>query len=135
MFLYINQRLFQSVLTNQKHYWELKGNSSLNMYLHIQFYLKCLELFWSVWKQPLEVFCGSECSWGVFGIHRRVPVLGSLFDKVAGLRPAALLRGGPGACFLWFLQNFWAPFLSSLQSTSGQLLLSKNLHLWYLANL
>ena len=125
MFLYINQRLFQSILTNQKHYLELKGNSSLNMYLHIQFHLKCLELFWSVWKKPLEVFCGSGCAWGFFGIHRRVPVLGSLFDKVAGLRPATLLRVGSGAnVFLWFLQNFWAPFLSSLQSTSGQLLLS-----------
>ena len=48
------------------------------MYLDIRFYLRCLAIFRSVRKQPLEVFCGSWSSCGFCRIHGRALVLGSL---------------------------------------------------------
>ena len=40
-------------------------------------------------NQPLEVFCKEIYS---FNIHRRTPVLESLFNNVGVLRPAILLK-------------------------------------------
>ena len=73
-------------------------------------------------KQPPEVFCKKRCSWKFRKIHRKTPVPESLFNKVAGLRPATLLKKR-----LWhrcFPVNF-AKFLRTpfLQNTSGRLLL------------
>ena len=36
-----------------------------------------------VQKQPPEVFCKKRCSKKFRNIHRKIPVLESLFDKVA----------------------------------------------------
>ena len=64
-------------------------------------------------KQPPEVFCGSGCSWGFRGINRRDPVSGCLFNKVAGLRLAALLKGR--LCFsCGFYEIFGSTFLGRL---------------------
>ena len=73
-------------------------------------------------KQPPEVFCKKSCSKKFREIPRKTPVPESLFNKVAGLRPATLLkkrlwhRCFPGN-FVKFLRT---PFL---QNTSGRLLL------------
>ena len=37
-------------------------------------------------KQPPEVFCKKRCPWKFRNIHRKTPVLESLFNKVAGLK-------------------------------------------------
>ena len=54
----------------------------------------------NVQKQPPEVFCKKMCSWKFHKIHRRTPVPEAFFNKVAGLRPATLLkkRLWPEAC-------------------------------------
>ena len=40
-------------------------------------------------------------------IYKKAPVSGSFFNKVAGLRPASLLkRNSDTGAFLWILQNF-----------------------------
>ena len=43
-------------------------------------------------KQPPEVFCKKRCSQKFHKIHKKTPVPESLFNKVAGLRPATLLK-------------------------------------------
>ena len=48
-----------------------------------------------------------RCSWKFRKIHRKTPVSESLFNKVAGLRPATLLKKVSGTvAFLWILRNF-----------------------------
>ena len=65
-----------------------------------------------------------RCSWKFRKFHMKIPVPESLFNKVAGLRPATLLKKR-----LWhkcFPMNF-AKFLRTLllQNSSGWLLLTK----------
>ena len=43
-------------------------------------------------KQPPEMFCKKRCSQKFHKIHKKTPVPESLFNKVAGLRPATLLK-------------------------------------------
>ena len=43
-------------------------------------------------KQPPEVFYKKRCSYKFRKIHRKTPVPESLFNKVAALRPATLLK-------------------------------------------
>ena len=43
-------------------------------------------------KQPLEVFCGKTFSYKIQKFHKKTPMLESLFNKVAGLRPATSLK-------------------------------------------
>ena len=69
-----------------------------------------------------EVFFKKRCSWKFHKIDRKTPVPETLFNKVAGLRPATLLKKS-----LWhrcFPVNF-EQFLKtpSLQNKSGRLLL------------
>ena len=47
-------------------------------------------------KQPPEVFCKKRCSKKFHKIHKKTPVPESLFNKVAGLKPATLLNRGSG---------------------------------------
>ena len=71
-------------------------------------------------KQPPEVFCKKRCSYEFPKIHRKTPVPKSLFSKVAGLRPATLLK--KSFCHSCFPVNF-TKFLRTpfLQNTSGQM--------------
>ena len=46
----------------------------------------------NVQKHPPEVFCKKICSWKFRKIHRKTPVPEAFFNKVAGLRPATLLK-------------------------------------------
>ena len=75
-------------------------------------------------KQPPEVFREKRCSWKFHKIHRKTPVPGLFFNKVAGLRPATLLK--KRLLHRCFLVNF-AKFLRTpfLQNTSGRLLLKR----------
>ena len=43
-------------------------------------------------KQPPEVFCKHRCSQKFLKIHRKTPVLESLFNKASGLWPAILFK-------------------------------------------
>ena len=54
----------------------------------------------NVQKQPPEVFCKKMCSWKFRRIHRQTPVPEVFLNKVAGLRPATLLKKRllPQAC-------------------------------------
>ena len=55
----------------------------------------------NVKKQPPEVFCRNRFCYKFRKIHRKTPVPESLFNKVAGLRPATLLQKDSGtAVFL-----------------------------------
>ena len=79
------------------------------------------DLIWYYRSSYLEVFCRKGTLKKFREIHRKTPVPEPLFNKVAGLRPATLLKKGP-----WhrcFLVNF-AKFLRTtfLQNTSGRLL-------------
>ena len=65
--------------------------------------------------QPPEVFYDGGCSWGFCGIHGRALVPGFFFDKVAGLRHAALLKGR-----LW-RGYFFCVFFRVLQDFSGRI--------------
>ena len=74
-------------------------------------------------KQPPEVFYNKSRSQKFHKIHRKTPVPESLFfNKVAGLRPATLLKKKLWhSCFpVNFAEFLRAPFL---QNTSGRLLL------------
>ena len=58
-------------------------------------------------KQPAELFFKKSCSINFCKIHRETPVLKSLFNKVAGLRPAtSWKRDSDTGVFLWILRNF-----------------------------
>ena len=46
----------------------------------------------NVQKQSPEAFCKKMCSWKFHKIHRKTPVPETFFNKVAGLRPATLLK-------------------------------------------
>ena len=46
----------------------------------------------NVQKQSPEAFCKKMCSWKFHKIHRKTPVPEAFFNKVAGLRPATLLK-------------------------------------------
>ena len=46
----------------------------------------------NVQKQPSEAFYKKMCSWKFHKIHRKTPVPEAFFNKVAGLRPATLLK-------------------------------------------
>ena len=46
----------------------------------------------NVQKQPPEAFCKKMCSWKFHKIHRKTPVPEVFFNRVAGLRPATLLK-------------------------------------------
>ena len=45
------------------------------------------------WVHKCSSFRSSRCSWEFRNIHRKTPSLEFLFDKVAILRPATLLKG------------------------------------------
>ena len=89
----------------------------------------------NVQKQPPEVFCKKMCSWKFHKIHRKTPVPETFFNKVAGLRPATLLkkRLWPEACNVikkdTLVQVFSCEFCEIsktpfLQNTSERLLLN-----------
>ena len=48
----------------------------------------------NVQKQPPEVFCKKMCFWKFQKIHRKTPVPEAFSNKVAGLKPATLLKRG-----------------------------------------
>ena len=73
----------------------------------------------NIQKQPLEIFCEKRCS---LKFHK---IQSLFFNKVAGLRPATLLKKR-----LWY-RSFPVNFVKvlrtpSLQNTSGRLLLNVN---------
>ena len=46
----------------------------------------------NVQKEPAEALCKKMCSWKFHKIHRKTLVPENFFNKVAGLRPAILLK-------------------------------------------
>ena len=74
-------------------------------------------------QRPPVVFCEKRCSWKFRKTHRKTPVSESLFNTVAGLRPATLLKKR-----FWhrYVPENFAKFLRTpfLQNTSWQLLLN-----------
>ena len=53
-----------------------------------------------------------ECSEKFFKIHRKTPVMKCLFNKIAGLRPAALLKSDSSkGVFPWILRDFVYDYL------------------------
>ena len=59
-------------------------------------------------KQLLADVLQNRCCEEFCNIHRETPVLESLFNKVAGLRSATLLKENSSTgAFLWILRNFW----------------------------
>ena len=79
-----------------------------------------LILNWDTQKQPPEVFCKIRCSQKFRKIHRKKPVLESLFKEKC--RPATLLKKRLWS--RWFPVNF-VKFLRTpfLQNISGRLVL------------
>ena len=79
-----------------------------------------------VQKQAPEVFCLKRCSQKFDKIHRKTPV-GLFLTKVAGLRPATLLKKRLWhRCFpVNFVKLLRTPFL---QNTPGRLLLAVSPH-------
>ena len=58
-------------------------------------------------KQPPEVFCKESYSQKFCNIHRKAPVLESLFNKASPSRPTTLLkRDFNTGVFLLILRNF-----------------------------
>ena len=43
-------------------------------------------------KQPLELFCKKRCSEKFCKFHRKIPVLKSLFNRVAGLEECSFIK-------------------------------------------
>ena len=65
----------------------------------------------NVQKQPPVAFGKKMCSWEFHKIHRKTPVLDTFFNKLAGLRPATLLKKR-----LWY-RCFPVNFVKFLQNT------------------
>ena len=63
-----------------------------------------------------EVFFIKRCSLKLRNIYWKMPVLGSLSNKVAGLKACNFIRKGPQhRFFLWNLRKFWrTPFLKNI---------------------
>ena len=58
-----------------------------------------------IYKQPLKCYL-KRCSYKSRIYHTKKPVLESLFDKAASLKPATLLkRDSSASIFLWILRN------------------------------
>ena len=77
----------------------------------------------NVQKQRPEAFCKKMCSWKFHKIHRKTPVPEAFFNKVAGLRPATLLK--KRLWYMCFLVNFVKfPRTPFLKNRSERLLLN-----------
>ena len=102
----------------------IKRKLELNIYLDIRFYLNCLPFFYLFWSSHRR--CSVEVSviGGFAGFAGELLSWGQFYNKVAGLWPAALLKGRlwRGCLFLWVLRDFWErPFY---RAPLGWLLLS-----------
>ena len=82
------------------------------------------------WTQPQKVICKGRCSEKFHKLHRKTPVLESLFNKVAGLIPATLLkRDAIAGVFMWNLRNFEEHlFEDHLQTTASDQISFSFLH-------
>ena len=101
------------------------GNEATSKFVNKRLAVNC-KSFGYHQKQPPEMFCKKRCSWKFRKIHRKTHLPESLFNEVAGSRPATLLT-----MRLWhgcFPVNF-VKFLrtSFLQNTSGGCLQCKPL--------
>ena len=109
------------------------SNKFSTLILHFYWWIFTL-ILWCFQKQPPEIFCKGKGVLRHFAKFTGKHLCQSLFfNKVAGLRPATLLKKR-----LWyrcFPVNF-AKFLGTpfLQSTSGRLLLCFHSLLWKLGN-
>ena len=65
-------------------------NNAINLKLLTNFMTK--NIFVKLQKQPPDGFCKKSYSWKFCKTHRKTPVPESLFNKVAGPRPATLLQ-------------------------------------------
>ena len=74
-------------------------------------------------KQPLEVFSEKRFSYKFHKIHRKTSVPILFFNKVAGLRPASLLKKRPWhRCFpLNFAKFLRTPFLQNTPAWNANL--------------
>ena len=74
-------------------------------------------------KQPSEVFYKKRCSVEVCKYHMKIPVLESVFKKVAGLGPTTLLqRNSNTGVFCEICEIFKNPYLEEHLRTAASIL-------------
>ena len=73
--------------------------TKLFFFLYLESFTKQV-LRLQVQKQPSEVFCKKRCSSNFCKLHRKAPVLKSLFNKIVIPTPVTLWKKKPLRCFL-----------------------------------